>query len=94
MGWGGLGWGLITSCCCIRVDVYSLGCVATSWGGVGWGEGANNVLCLHSHRCPVSATVLTNCEPPGACKTEKNIDSNQNIYTCPNFKTGTCSHFL
>ena len=44
----GVGWGLITSCCCIRIDVYSLRCVATSWGGVGCG--ANSVLCLHSHR--------------------------------------------
>ena len=34
MGWGGL----ITSCCCIRIDVDSLGCVATSCGGVGWGR--------------------------------------------------------
>ena len=34
MGWApGVGWGLITSCCCIRIDVYSLRCVATSWGG-------------------------------------------------------------
>ena len=35
----GVGWGLITSCCCIRIDVYSLRCVATSWGGVGWSAG-------------------------------------------------------
>ena len=55
MGWGGVRWGLITSCCCIRIDVYSLGCVATS--GVGClltefkichATDATLVTCLHA----------------------------------------------
>ena len=55
MGWGGVRWGLITSCCCIRIDVYSLGCVATSGVGclltefkIRHATDATLVTCLHA----------------------------------------------
>ena len=70
MGWGGVGWGMITflalahmvaatqhqlSCTCTHGR-----CYATSWDGVGWGGvGDDNVPCTCTHgRCYATSTFL------------------------------------
>ena len=70
MGWGGVGWGMITffalahmvgatqhhlSCTCTHVR-----CYATSWDGVGWGGvGDDNVPCTCTHgRCYATSSFL------------------------------------